>query len=83
LVARVVPDAELLDTARELARTLAAGATEAYGTVKRLLLASMLQDLEPQLAAEAQGIVAMAGTDDGREGIAAFLAKRRPTFQGK
>jgi 2-(1,2-epoxy-1,2-dihydrophenyl)acetyl-CoA isomerase len=82
LVTRVVPDADLLDAARELARTLAAGATEAYGTVKRLLLASMLQDLEPQLAAEAQGIVAMASTDDGREGIAAFLAKRRPTFQG-
>jgi enoyl-CoA hydratase/carnithine racemase len=34
------------------------------------------------MAAEARGIVAVAEAPDGQEGIAAFLAKRRPTFRG-
>jgi len=83
LVSQVVPDAELSDTVGKVATTLAAGPTQAFGTVKKLLMMSPLQDLEPQLAAEAAGIIDMAGTDDGQEGIAAFLAKRRPSFQGK
>ncbi len=83
LVTQVVPDADLHDAVGKLASTLAAGPTPAFGTVKKLLMTSPLQDLEPQLAAEADGIIAMAGTDDGQEGIAAFLAKRRPSFQGK
>lgn len=83
LVTRVVPDAELHDAADKLACTLAAGPTPAFGTVKKLLMTSALQDLEPQLAAEADGIIAMAKRADGREGIAAFLEKRRPSFQGR
>jgi len=82
LVTRVVPDAELADAARALARALADGPTAAFGTVKTLLLASARQELEPQMVAEARGIVAVAEAPDGQEGIAAFLAKRRPTFRG-
>jgi 2-(1,2-epoxy-1,2-dihydrophenyl)acetyl-CoA isomerase len=83
IVNQVVPDAELGATAARLAGTLAGGPTRAFGTVKKLLLASALQDLQAQLDVETRGIVGMAATDDAREGIAAFLAKRRPVFHGR
>lgn len=82
IVNRVVPDADLDAEASKLAATLAAGPTRAFGSVKRLLLSSANAGLEAQLAAETDGIAAMTGTADGREGIAAFLEKRRPAFSG-
>ena len=39
-------------------------------------------ELEPQMDAETKAIVEMTRTSDGREGIAAFLEKRRPDFKG-
>ncbi len=83
IVNRVVPDADVLPEAEELAQQLAAGPTRAYGSVKRLLLQSATTELEPQLDAETDGIVAMAETADAREGLAAFLEKRKPEFHGR
>jgi 2-(1,2-epoxy-1,2-dihydrophenyl)acetyl-CoA isomerase len=83
LVNQVVADAELVDTATRLARRLAEGPTRAYGSVKKLLLASATQDLDSQLADEARSIIAIAQTPDSREGISAFLEKRTPKFTGK
>ena len=80
LVNRVVADAELEATASDLAQSLAAGPTRAYGEVKRLLRASMTTTLADQLVEEATTIGRMAGSPDGREGIAAFLDKRPPDF---
>jgi 2-(1,2-epoxy-1,2-dihydrophenyl)acetyl-CoA isomerase len=82
LVNRVVPDEALLDEAGKLAAQLAQGPTRAYGEVKTLLDASFSGTLETQMELEARGIAAMAGTLDGKEGIRAFLEKRRPTFTG-
>jgi len=83
LVTQVVPDAELASTAGALARKLAAGPTRAFGEVKGLLASAFTESLETQMELEARGIAAMANTDDGREGIAAFLAKRAPKFSGR
>jgi 2-(1,2-epoxy-1,2-dihydrophenyl)acetyl-CoA isomerase len=83
LVNRVVPDVEVAQAAEALARELAAGATRAYGTTKRLVLGSASESLETQMELEAEGIAAAAATRDGREGIAAFLAKRAPGFVGE
>jgi 2-(1,2-epoxy-1,2-dihydrophenyl)acetyl-CoA isomerase len=83
LVNRVVPAASLLAEAESLARQLAAGATEAFGAVKRLLLLSGSQSLESQMEWEARAIADAARTHDGAEGIAAFLAKRPPRFEGR
>jgi 2-(1,2-epoxy-1,2-dihydrophenyl)acetyl-CoA isomerase len=82
LVNRVVPDEALLDEAGKLAAQLAQGPTRAHGTLKTLLDASFSGTLETQMELEARGIAAMAGTPDGKEGIQAFLEKRRPTFTG-
>jgi 2-(1,2-epoxy-1,2-dihydrophenyl)acetyl-CoA isomerase len=83
LVNRVVADAELADQSMELARTLAQGPTRAYGTVKKLLSTSFHESLETQLELEARGIADMGRTEDGREGISAFLEKRAPRFHGR
>ena len=80
IVNQVVPDAALADTAAKIAAQLASGPTGAFGVTKRLVLDSASQSLETQLELEARGISAAAGTPNGREGIAAFLAKRPPTF---
>jgi 2-(1,2-epoxy-1,2-dihydrophenyl)acetyl-CoA isomerase len=82
-VEEVVPAAELDATARRIARELAAGPTLAYGATKRLLLESFEHGLESQMELETAGIAGAAGTDDAREGIAAFFEKRRPVFRGR
>jgi 2-(1,2-epoxy-1,2-dihydrophenyl)acetyl-CoA isomerase len=83
LVTRVVPDADLIAEASKFAVQLAAGATAAFGGVKRMMVESFTNTLEAQMALESDYISAMGRTADGREGIASFLAKRPPKFSGK
>ncbi|MEJ2864077.1 enoyl-CoA hydratase-related protein [Actinomycetospora flava] len=83
LVTEVVPAAELAGRAQKLATTLAAGPTKAYGHMKRLLLASQDADLSRQLAEETRHMTASGATDDAREGITAFVERRRPEFRGR
>jgi 2-(1,2-epoxy-1,2-dihydrophenyl)acetyl-CoA isomerase len=83
LVSQVVEDAELPAAALARAGELARGPTRAYGSVKTLLAASWHQSLETQMALEADLIAANAASADGREGLAAFLAKRKPAFTGR
>jgi enoyl-CoA hydratase/3-hydroxyacyl-CoA dehydrogenase len=80
LATRVVPDHELLDTALAWARKLAEQAPLAIAQVKRVSTAG---DLEAGIEAEKQGFAAVFGSEDAREGIAAFLQKRTPRFQGR
>ena len=82
LVTKVVPDAELADAAEAIAAQLAAGPTLAYGTAKRLLRDAWDHSLETHMEAERIGIATCAGTADGREGVAAFVEKRKPEFRG-
>ncbi len=82
-VNRVVADDELLAEAQQLARQFAAGPTQAYGTVKRLLRTSFDNGLDTQMEEESQSIVAMGNSRDGQEGIQAFVAKRQAVFTGK
>ena len=83
IVNRVVPDADLLTEAEKLATELASGATGAFGGAKRLLHSGWTETLETQMENETQSIAARSKTDDGKEGIAAFLEKRAPRFNGK
>ncbi|HEV8191893.1 MAG TPA: enoyl-CoA hydratase-related protein [Ktedonobacterales bacterium] len=81
IAAYVVPDAELLPKARELARTLAAGATRALGGAKRLLHGGWTETLETQMAHESYRVAQAATSSEGHEGIAAFVEKRPPQFK--
>ena len=65
------------------ATLLAAGPTKAYGAVKQALRASFANSLTDQLALEARLQAQCSATEDFREGVAAFLGKRRAVFQGR
>jgi len=83
VVNEVVEDAALEERAEELAAQLAVGPTSSYGTVKRLLEATERASLAEQLAAESAAIALAADSPNGREGIAAFVEKRRPAFTAR
>ncbi|MCW3012664.1 MAG: Enoyl-CoA hydratase/isomerase [Solirubrobacterales bacterium] len=80
LVTRTVADEELVAETEALVAKLAAGPTASYAAIKRLLDSSWGAGLEEQFDAEAASIAALAAGPTGQEGIAAFLAKRRPEF---
>ena len=81
IVTRVVADADLPAECERLAADLAAGAGLANAYVKKLLLAGAGNDLQTQLDLEAQLISQCAASPDGREGIQAFVDKRKPRFR--
>ncbi len=80
LVNRVVPDHELLETALMWARKLAVQAPVAVGQIKQV---SARGDLDEGIEAEKRGFAAAFQSEDAKEGIAAFLAKRTPKWSGK
>jgi 2-(1,2-epoxy-1,2-dihydrophenyl)acetyl-CoA isomerase len=83
LVNRVVPDSEVVTQAMALATQLAGGPTRAFGLAKRLLLDGASSALEVAMERESAAIAEAAGSVDGREGLASFIEKRRPTFDGR
>ncbi|MFC4944107.1 enoyl-CoA hydratase/isomerase family protein [Pseudonocardia sp. GCM10023141] len=83
LVSSVVPAEEVLPAALVLARRLAAGPTKAYVEVKRAVRRGAVSAMPDVLAAEGAAQARLAATSDHVDAVADFLAKRRPTFQGK
>ena len=83
IVDRVVADEALMDDAAAQAAAFAAGPTQAYGATKRLLQETWANGLETQMDRETRSIAGLARTADAREGIDAFLGKRKPGFAGK
>ena len=79
LVNRVVDDHELFDTAMAWARKLAQQAPLALEQVKRV---SNRGDLDEGIEAEKEAFAAVFASEDAREGIGAFVAKRTPKFKG-
>jgi 2-(1,2-epoxy-1,2-dihydrophenyl)acetyl-CoA isomerase len=82
LVNAVHPDDQLASEAQALAERLARGPTRAYASAKRALNRSFYPDLEGQLDLEAELQHELARSDDFMEGVAAFVEKRDPLFQG-
>lgn len=83
LVNFVVPAAQLEAETMKLAERLANGPTFAYGQAKRLLYQSIHREFEAQLQAEGEAFAACAAGADFREGVMAFVEKRKPKFTGK
>lgn len=79
----VVDDAVLTNTAEQVAKQLAMGATRAFGEMRRLVDKALRTPMETQLEDEAQALSGCAGSFDAREGITAFVEKRAPNFKGR
>lgn len=82
LVSRVVPAGRLAAEAARVVEALRRGPTAAFGATRRLVAAGPTAGLGPHLDREAAALAAAAASDAGREGVAAFLAKRPPEFTG-
>jgi len=83
LVNELVAAEDVQARALALATRLAQGPTTGYGHMRRLLRGSWTRSLGDQLAAETVAVAATGDTKDAAAGIAAFLAKQKPTFEGR
>jgi 2-(1,2-epoxy-1,2-dihydrophenyl)acetyl-CoA isomerase len=83
LVARVVEDEALAGEAMALAAKLAAMPTVALGLIRKQVAAALNSTLSETLALEAEHQSIAARSEDFREGVAAFLQKRTPSFEGR
>lgn len=83
LVNKVVLPEALDSEVDKLANHLASGPTLAHGGVKRLVLMSPNDTLESQMERETREIVRAVGTEDAKNGIASFVKKEKPKFEGR
>jgi len=83
LVERVVPAADVLASARELARTLAEKAPVALRYAKEAVVKGLELPLADGLRLENDLATLLRTTEDRVEGAKAFLEKRKPRFTGK
>lgn len=83
LVNKCVPLAEFEATTSALAQRLAGGPTRTYGLIKNLIYASLDTDLQHSLDMEGKLQSIALATQDHREGVNAFLQKRRAQYSGK
>ena len=83
LASKVTPHDELMETTMELAQRIADGPTYSMALIKRLVQRSLYIDLEQSLnlAGPAQEI--SRRTEDHKEGVRAFVEKRRPAYSGR
>lgn len=82
LVNFVVPDAELDAECDALTQRLASGPTHVYGNAKKLMYRSLENEFEAQLQLEGETFADCARRNDYREGVAAFVEKRKANFTG-
>lgn len=80
LVTRTVDDADLVAEAKQVADSLVAGPTAAIGAARRLLRDGATATLEADLDAEATTIALAGDHPESREGVTAFLARRKHLF---
>ncbi len=83
LVTQVVPAAETVDAALALAGRIAAMPPTAVLAAKAAVAGAYELPLEAGLHQERQAFFALFATEDQKEGMAAFLEKRRPAWRGR
>ena len=83
LVSKVVPSEELMDEARALAQKLSSKGAVALGLAKMAFNSGANMDLSSALDFEAQCFATCFSTEDQKEGMDAFMQKRKPEFRGK
>ena len=82
MVNKVVPAEELETATRAWAEQLATGAPLAMAAAKRVLRDVGRMSFGDAISAESREQARLIGTDDCREGVAAFVEKRKPVFRG-
>lgn len=82
LINQIVPADQIQEASRKLALRLATGPTLAYGQIKRLMRQSLETDFPAQIDAERSAFLACTATNDFKEAMAAFFAKRSAVFTG-
>jgi enoyl-CoA hydratase len=83
LVEKVVPREELRETALGIARTIAARSPVSIAVLRELARTTRDLSLEEGLRREADGFRRCLESEDGAEGVAAFIEKREPQFTGR
>lgn len=83
LINKVVPENEFEQSVKKFAQQILRGAPIALGMIKRILNVSQSSEIETVLNLEYQAQTICRGTEDHKEGIAAFKEKREPRFSGK
>ena len=82
MVYRVIAPEAFIEEVTKLAETLAEMPTKAIGLTKRLLNQSMTNNLQQQLALESDLQIEASSSNDYKEGVTAFVEKRKPEFNG-
>lgn len=83
LATKHVPVEQLLDTAKELAERITRKAPIATRIAKQSLNSALYTDITTGVNTDSVMCAMLLGTEDAREGIGAFLEKRKPVFRGK
>lgn len=83
LIWKAVPDETLMDEARAMAAELANGPTMGLGYTKQAIQAAATNTLAEHLEMEADMMKICGQSHDNAEGVAAFLEKRQPKFEGR
>jgi len=83
LVSELVPAERLLDRAHELAQTLIEASPSSLSRAKRLLISSEIAGVDHDLERAILENARIRCTPDFKEGLASFLEKRKPVWQGK
>jgi 2-(1,2-epoxy-1,2-dihydrophenyl)acetyl-CoA isomerase len=83
LINEVVPSDSLKERVQTLAAQLSRGPTKAYGGVKRLVQMSLQDSLESQMEREGRQIAELSRSEDGLEGVLAFVERRKAKFVGR
>ena len=83
MIYKVYDDEEFDDQVMKLAEYLSSMPTRSLGFIKKLLNESLNSNLFTQLDLEGKMQVLASKTDDHKEGVKAFLEKRKPNFSGK
>ncbi len=82
LVAKVFPAGQLMEEAMKAARLLASRSRAALKSIKNVVDRGVDVDLKSGCALEAESFGVCFAGKDAKEGVAAFLEKRKPNFQG-
>jgi enoyl-CoA hydratase/carnithine racemase len=83
LADRVVPAAQVYEEAAAMVRPFVTGPAQALRAAKLAIDGGLEMDLASGLRWESQLFAALFATDDRREGMAAFVGKRKPDFTGR